>query len=77
MSKLDRKLYITMSEEDLGRLEDLAATNTSGNLSALVRSLINRAHMMPSELGLLPPKSFSTALIGEPNPTLDPLENPA
>lgn len=75
--KLDRKLYITMSEEDIRRLEDLAATNTSGNLSALIRSLINRAHMMPSELGLLPPKSFSTALAGELKTTLEPETIPA
>lgn len=68
--KLDRKLNVTLSDQDMQRLEDLAATNSSGNASALIRTLINRAFFMPSEMGLLPPKSFSTALIGEPTKEL-------
>lgn len=68
---LDQRLLITLSEKDKERLEALARANTSGNLSALIRSLINRAYMMPSELGLLPPESFPNAPTEEPIRTLE------
>lgn len=56
MSRLDERKNFSFTKEEARKLEDLARANTSGNESALVRSLINRAYLMPSEFGLLPPE---------------------
>lgn len=49
-----KRVVVKMTQEEYERLEGLAKLNTSGNTSQLIRSLINRAYMLPSELGLLP-----------------------
>lgn len=49
-----KRVVIKMSQEEYERLEGLARANTSGNTSQLIRSLVNRAYMLPSEYGLLP-----------------------
>lgn len=48
----------SFSEDEARKLAELARANTSGNEAALVRSLINRAYLMPSEFGLLPPQKI-------------------
>ena len=56
MAKKDERKNFSFTEEEARKLEELARSNTSGNEAALVRSLINRAYLMPSEFGLLPPQ---------------------
>ncbi len=55
MAKLDERKNFSFTADEARKLEELARANTSGNESALVRSLINRAYLLPSEFGLLPP----------------------
>lgn len=55
-----RKL-ISLSEEDARRLKELAAINTGGNQTALLRSLLNRAYLLPEQFGLLDPELFTIA----------------
>lgn len=60
-----KRVVVKMSDEEYGKLEGLAAANTSSNNAQLIRSLVNRAYMLPSEFGLLPapaqPAPVSTA----------------
>jgi hypothetical protein len=56
MTKLNERKNFALTAEEARRLEELARANTSGNEAALVRSLINRAYLLPSEFGLLPPQ---------------------
>jgi len=59
MAKLNERKNFSFTEEESRKLEELARANTSGNEAMLVRSLINRAYMMPGEFGLLPPVAVS------------------
>lgn len=54
-----KRVVVKMTQEEYERLEALAKINTSGNTSQLIRSLINRAYMLPSEHGLLPAQGRS------------------
>ncbi len=51
-----------MSSEDREKLKELATANTDGNESALIRSLIRMAYMMPSQYGLIDPHAEGKAL---------------
>jgi len=42
-----------MTEDEYKELEELAALNTSGNTSQLIRSLVKRAYLLPSQFGLI------------------------
>lgn len=59
---LTQRVVVKMTPEEKEKLGLLAEANASGNASELVRSLIRRAVLFPSEFGLLNPKDFHNAL---------------
>ncbi len=59
---LTKKKLISMSVEEAKRLRELAQANTSGNEAALIRSLLNRAYLLPTDFGLIDPEVFVVAL---------------
>lgn len=64
----DRRVLVKMTDEEYSELERLAEVNTSGNTSQLIRSLVKRAYMLPSEFGLLPPSENAPESAPAPKP---------
>lgn len=54
--KKDQRLNLMLTEEEMNRLEELAATNAGKNKSMMVRELINLGWEKYQRLDLNPPK---------------------
>lgn len=60
--KQTERVPVMLTASELEALKRLADANTSGNKSELIRSLVRRASMMPTEFGLIDPNVFQIAL---------------
>lgn len=57
----NERINLVLSEEEMKRLEDLAAVNAGENKSKMIRDLINLAWHNPEGLNLFDPKRVALA----------------
>lgn len=55
------RVQLILTEEEMRRLEELAAVNAGENKSKMIRDLINLAWQNPTALGLFDPKRVALA----------------
>lgn len=55
------RVQLILTEEEMRKLEELAATNAGENKSKMIRDLINLAWQHPEGLGLFDPKRVALA----------------
>ena len=56
-----QRVQLILTEEEMQRLEDLAAVNAGDNKSKMIRDLINLAWHNPEGLNLFDPKRVALA----------------
>lgn len=57
----NERINLVLTEEEMQRLEELAAVNAGENKSKMIRDLINLAWQNPEGLGLFDPKRVALA----------------
>ena len=62
MAKLEKRLNLKLTIEEMQKLQELAAANAGRNNSLMIRELIKLAWERPNTLGLYAPKAGALAV---------------